>query len=419
MPRSAYHFVWWCRPAAEQAAWFIRNVPRDASALPPVIDAEWAHGPTAAGASAARTARQDPHHLGHADPPLRPGADPLHRHQLPQGRARRRPSEEPPFWLRSTAPSRTCATPRAAGRSGSSPRRPRARHQGHVDRNAFYGTDREFETFMASGCDPRDHGRYDHCTGGRACREPRRVADRWFGSEPGRPTAAARPGRGRRAGPAAPCRRRPTRPPSPRSRRWPAPVPAPARRHTTIPVGGKMTGRRGRPRRADRPCCRPARRRWPRSRTNDGRGRATLTRHAAGERDDDSEQAGDASGQGFSWGELFDKITILRIKVRRPRPPTRFRNAAMNSHPGGEPPPPPVRSTEPCHGHRGSLRRQRDAVGRGGRDPRLRARQGFRPRFVELAARSITRTTSGRAEAQDQRTALSPRSSRKKSYAAY
>ncbi|MFP3441675.1 GH25 family lysozyme, partial [Pantoea sp. SIMBA_133] len=36
VPRGAYHFFYFCRPAIEQAQWFIRNVPRDASALPPV-----------------------------------------------------------------------------------------------------------------------------------------------------------------------------------------------------------------------------------------------------------------------------------------------------------------------------------------------------------------------------------------------
>jgi len=41
VPRGAYHFVFWCRSAEEQAAWFKRNVPRDADALPPVLDAEW------------------------------------------------------------------------------------------------------------------------------------------------------------------------------------------------------------------------------------------------------------------------------------------------------------------------------------------------------------------------------------------
>ncbi len=39
--RGAYHFFYWCRVASEQADWFIRNVPRVAGALPPVIDVEW------------------------------------------------------------------------------------------------------------------------------------------------------------------------------------------------------------------------------------------------------------------------------------------------------------------------------------------------------------------------------------------
>ena len=41
MPRGAYHFMYWCRPAHEQAAWFRRNVPNDPNALPPVLDLEW------------------------------------------------------------------------------------------------------------------------------------------------------------------------------------------------------------------------------------------------------------------------------------------------------------------------------------------------------------------------------------------
>jgi len=41
--RSAYHFFYFCRPAIEQARWFISHVPRDPSALPPVLDMEWNH----------------------------------------------------------------------------------------------------------------------------------------------------------------------------------------------------------------------------------------------------------------------------------------------------------------------------------------------------------------------------------------
>lgn len=43
IPRGAYHFFYFCRPAFEQARWFIRHVPRDRGALPPVLDMEWNH----------------------------------------------------------------------------------------------------------------------------------------------------------------------------------------------------------------------------------------------------------------------------------------------------------------------------------------------------------------------------------------
>ncbi len=43
IPRGAYHYYYFCRPAMEQAAWFINHVPRDPSALPPVLDLEWTH----------------------------------------------------------------------------------------------------------------------------------------------------------------------------------------------------------------------------------------------------------------------------------------------------------------------------------------------------------------------------------------
>ncbi|RXF74949.1 glycoside hydrolase family 25 protein [Hansschlegelia zhihuaiae] len=43
VPRGAYHFYYFCRTGAEQAAWFIRNVPADPNALPVVLDMEWNH----------------------------------------------------------------------------------------------------------------------------------------------------------------------------------------------------------------------------------------------------------------------------------------------------------------------------------------------------------------------------------------
>jgi lysozyme len=45
--RGAYHFFYWCRPASEQALWFMINVPAEANALPPVLDVEWnSHSPS-------------------------------------------------------------------------------------------------------------------------------------------------------------------------------------------------------------------------------------------------------------------------------------------------------------------------------------------------------------------------------------
>ena len=41
MARGAYHFMTWCSLASEQAAWFIKMIPNDPDALPPVLDLEW------------------------------------------------------------------------------------------------------------------------------------------------------------------------------------------------------------------------------------------------------------------------------------------------------------------------------------------------------------------------------------------
>jgi lysozyme len=45
IPRGAYHFMYWCRSAEEQARWFTKNVPADPKALPPVLDVEWNGNP--------------------------------------------------------------------------------------------------------------------------------------------------------------------------------------------------------------------------------------------------------------------------------------------------------------------------------------------------------------------------------------
>ncbi len=41
VPAGPYHFFYHCRPADEQARWFIKHAPRLPGALPPVLDIEW------------------------------------------------------------------------------------------------------------------------------------------------------------------------------------------------------------------------------------------------------------------------------------------------------------------------------------------------------------------------------------------
>ncbi|RYH10884.1 GH25 family lysozyme [Tropicimonas sp. IMCC6043] len=43
LPRAAYHYFYFCAPAAAQARWFIANVPRILGGLPHVLDMEWNH----------------------------------------------------------------------------------------------------------------------------------------------------------------------------------------------------------------------------------------------------------------------------------------------------------------------------------------------------------------------------------------
>jgi lysozyme len=41
IPYAPYHFYYFCSTADEQADWFIQNVPKSATYLPPVLDVEW------------------------------------------------------------------------------------------------------------------------------------------------------------------------------------------------------------------------------------------------------------------------------------------------------------------------------------------------------------------------------------------
>jgi lysozyme len=162
VPRGAYHFMYWCRPAHEQAAWFRRNVPNDSNALPPVLDLEWnGHSATCPKKLPRETA------LAHATLMLKEmeahtGKRPIiytditfHREVL-EGEL-----HDYPHWVRSVA-----AEPheRYAGRQWTMWQYTTTGRvsgiEGDVDRNAFYGSSAEWAKFLATDRDPRHPHRF-------------------------------------------------------------------------------------------------------------------------------------------------------------------------------------------------------------------------------------------------------------------
>jgi lysozyme len=156
MARGAYHFMTWCSLASEQAAWFIRSIPNDSDALPPVLDLEWNHDSSCK----KKFSKQDmlekirvmlsamERHTGKL--PIIYTDMTFHRDILA--------GEHFPnaFWLRSTA-----AEPhlrygerdwtfwqwtQTGTMSGINV---------EVDRNAFYGSEDEWVVFLLTGCDAR------------------------------------------------------------------------------------------------------------------------------------------------------------------------------------------------------------------------------------------------------------------------
>lgn len=154
--RGAYHFMNWCSLASEQADWFVRNVPNDPDALPPVLDLEWNN----ASKCKNKSSREDilekvrvmlaamEAHTGKV-PVIYTDIN-FHRDILAGEYF------DNAFWLRSTAaePHR-----RYPGRdwmfwqwtqTGTMSGVP-----AEVDRNAFYGSAEEWVQFLLTGCDPR------------------------------------------------------------------------------------------------------------------------------------------------------------------------------------------------------------------------------------------------------------------------
>ncbi|MGI9373996.1 MAG: glycoside hydrolase family 25 protein [Hyphomicrobiales bacterium] len=147
--RGAYHFYYFCTSPQKQARWFIRNVPKDKNALPPVLDMEWNHlSKTCKKRPGSKRVQKDmltflrlvEKHYGKR-PVIYTSVD-FHRERLVGA------LKEYPFWLRSVA-----APPRKVykGRNwlfwqwtGTGKVRG---IKGKVDRNKFSGTVSEFNAW--------------------------------------------------------------------------------------------------------------------------------------------------------------------------------------------------------------------------------------------------------------------------------
>ncbi|MGO4705077.1 GH25 family lysozyme [Microvirga sp. 2MCAF38] len=159
--RGAYHFVYWCRPAHEQAAWFKRNVPQDPEALPPVLDVEWNGESVNCPKKVPREQALSMINVLLREMEAHTGKRPIiytditfHKEIL-EGEF-----NDYPYWIRSTAaePQERYADRRwTFWQFTTTGRVPGV--AGNVDRNTFYGTDNQWNMFIASACDPRDHRR--------------------------------------------------------------------------------------------------------------------------------------------------------------------------------------------------------------------------------------------------------------------
>lgn len=150
IPRGAYHFVYWCRPAHEQAIWFKQQIPADPDALPPVLDVEWnGHSRTCPKKIDPELAREKIQ-LMLTELEQLTGKKPViytditfHKDVL-EGQF-----NDYPYWIRSTAAvpeARYSDRPWAFWQFTTTGRVPGIR--GDVDRNAFFGNEGQFVGWM-------------------------------------------------------------------------------------------------------------------------------------------------------------------------------------------------------------------------------------------------------------------------------
>ena len=158
VPRGAYHFYYWCRPAKDQVAWFKKHVPVDPDALPPVLDVEWTpFSPTCPKRPPTKTVLKEmriflkelERHYG-KKPIIYTSVD-LHRDVL-VGQFK-----DYPMWVRSVAgyPSTKYTKRHWTFWQFTGTGRIRG-VDGKVDRNVFAGTKKDFEQWLAGEITHRD-----------------------------------------------------------------------------------------------------------------------------------------------------------------------------------------------------------------------------------------------------------------------
>jgi len=156
MAHGVYHFMTWCSTAAEQARWFVKNVPQDPTALPPVLDLEWNNHSSCK------------NKFGKEDilEKVRVMLDAMERHtgKLPiiyTDIAFHRDilageHFDNAFWLRSTAAEPHERYTNRRWMFWQWTQTGTVNGIGHeVDRNAFYGDENDWTVFLLTGCDPR------------------------------------------------------------------------------------------------------------------------------------------------------------------------------------------------------------------------------------------------------------------------
>jgi lysozyme len=172
IPRGAYHFVFWCRPAHEQAEWFRKSIPVDPDALPPVLDVEWNGHSRLCPKKLPREQALEKIRLMLRELEAHTGRRPIiytditfHKDVFEGTRE----FDNYAFWIRSVAAEpqeRYTDRPWAFWQYTTTGRVPGI--AGAVDRNAFYGSPAEWQTFLKRGCDPRDLKQLQNV---EACRE--------------------------------------------------------------------------------------------------------------------------------------------------------------------------------------------------------------------------------------------------------